>query len=74
MKSFKFPKAARITLAILGSLIGLVIVALIITVNFILTPAKLTPLVLEQANHYLNAKVSCEAVDITLFKTFPQVG
>lgn len=74
MKSFKLPKAAKITLAILGSLIGLVIVAVVITVNFILTPAKLTPLVLNQANSYLNAEVTCDAVDITVFKTFPQVG
>lgn len=74
MKSFKLPKAAKILLAILGSIISLIIIATIIVINFVLTPAKLTPIVLDQANTYLNAKVSCEAVDITLFKTFPQVG
>ncbi|MGL5273474.1 MAG: hypothetical protein ACRC8J_08350, partial [Phocaeicola sp.] len=31
-------------------------------------------IVLEQANKHLNANVTCEAVDITLFSTFPQIG
>lgn len=74
MKDSRFPKPLKYFLITLGSLLGVIIVALTVIVNFVLTPAKITPIVLEQANKYLNAEVTCDAVDLTVFSTFPQVG
>ncbi|MGL4518928.1 MAG: AsmA family protein [Phocaeicola sp.] len=70
----KLKKALKYTAITLASLVALLVVVAAVVVNFVLTPAKLTPLVLEQANKHLRAQVSCEAVDITLFSTFPQIG
>ncbi|MGL5317188.1 MAG: AsmA-like C-terminal region-containing protein [Bacteroidales bacterium] len=74
MKKIKLTKPAKYILISLGGILGFIIVAAAIVVNFVLTPARLTPVVLEQANNFLKADVSCDAVDITVFSTFPQVG
>ncbi|MGL4852152.1 MAG: AsmA family protein [Phocaeicola sp.] len=74
MMHSKLKKTLKYTAITLGSIVALFVVAAAVLVNFVLTPAKLTPLVLAQANQYLNAEVTCEAVDITVFSTFPQVG
>lgn len=74
MKKFRLPKPARYALISLASILSVIIIVIAIVVNFVLTPAKLTPVVLEQANKYLNAEVNCDAVDITVFSTFPRVG
>lgn len=50
----------------------LLIIALII--NFILTPARLTPFVLGLANESLNARLEMESVEVTFFSTFPKFG
>ncbi len=45
-----------------------------IVLNFIFTPAKLTPLVEQKANEYLNAEVQVEEIELTFFSTFPDFG
>ena len=40
----------------------------------ILPPKKLTPLVMEQANRYLDAQLDCEYIELTYFETYPYVG
>ncbi|MGL5981526.1 MAG: AsmA-like C-terminal region-containing protein [Phocaeicola sp.] len=70
----KIKKTVKYLSITLGSLIALLLLVVTLAVNFVLTPDKLTPLVLEQANRHLNGEVTCEAVDITVFSTFPQVG
>ena len=43
-------------------------------INFIVTPKKLTPVVLDAANQTLNAHLDMESVELTFFSTFPQFG
>ena len=40
----------------------------------ILPPDKLTPLVVEQANKYLDANLECERIELTFFETYPHLG
>lgn len=54
-----------------GSLIALILIALS-CVLWYLTPERLTPIVEEYANEYLNAKVSVERVELTFWSTFPE--
>lgn len=57
---------------ILGSLVGLFLLAATLIV-WILTPAKLTPLVNRTASKYLNADVSSSRVELTFWSTFPKL-
>lgn len=57
-----------------GSLVILFLVAVTIVVNFVFTPAKLTPLVLKLANESLNAQLKMKSVELTFFSTFPMFG
>ena len=45
-----------------------------ILINFLVTPEKLTPIVLKYANEYLNADVELESVEATFFSSFPRFG
>ena len=67
----KIKRALWGTIITLFSLIILISGAIAITLNFIFTPAKITPMVTKIANENLNAKLSLNAVDITFFSTFP---
>lgn len=62
------------TLWSLLSLVVLVLIAAGIVINFIFTPAKLTPLVEKTANDYLNADVHVGNIELTFFSTFPDFG
>ena len=64
-------KTIKISLISIFSLIVIFLIAIIIIINFIFTPAKLTPVVLNIANEQLNAKLDLESVDLTFFSTFP---
>ncbi|MDR1225572.1 MAG: hypothetical protein LBK47_01565 [Prevotellaceae bacterium] len=69
-----FKKLLKITLIIVLSLIVLA-AALAGTLTYIVfTPERLTPIVVKQANGFLNAKVSIENVELTFFSTFPDFG
>lgn len=63
----------RITLALAG-LILLLGIAIGIVIHIVLTPEKVTPIVLNLANEYIDADVKCESIEITFFKTFPYLG
>lgn len=67
----KVLKIAGITLA---SIILLVAIAVAVVVWFVFTPEKLTPIVQEQANQYLQCKTEIEEVELTFFSTFPNFG
>lgn len=58
----------------MGSLLAVVLVAITIAINFVFTPEKLTPVVLDVANKSLNAQLKMESVELTFFSTFPQFG
>lgn len=67
-------KTLKILKKTMISLLLLIIVGVVITIWFVLTPARLTPIVSNQANKLLNCDVSVGTVDITFFKTFPKLG
>ena len=63
----------RTGLALLGTFV-LLIIAIAIVLNTVATPKKITPILLELSKEYVKSEVKCEAVDITLFSTFPNLG
>ncbi|MGM0649853.1 MAG: hypothetical protein ACQES1_05015 [Bacteroidota bacterium] len=67
-------KTLRIFTKSMTGLLLLIIVGVVITVWFVLTPARLTPIVSNQANKLLNCEVRVGSVDLTFFKTFPKLG
>jgi hypothetical protein len=40
----------------------------------VFTPSRITPVVLQYANEYLQAEVACESVELTFYSTFPDFG
>ena len=64
-------KILKITGITIISLVFLVAVSIGIVFQFVLTPEKITPKVVEAVNKNLNAELSVEAIELTFFKTFP---
>ncbi len=70
-------KAKRILIRICLILLGLVVLmmlAISIVLHTVVSPEKITPIVLKWANETLDARVECESVDVTFFSTFPNLG
>lgn len=67
-------KLIRVSAITVGALLftGFVVVAFVI--NYVFTPDKLTPIVLNVANRSLDADLKVESVELTFFSTFPQFG
>lgn len=59
-------------LGTIGALLLLFTLIIAILLNTVLTPSKLTPLVLEQAHNYLKPEVEAESVNLTFFSSFPE--
>ena len=66
-------KTLKVTLITLASAVGLCVVAVAVVLWLVLTPSRLTPIVEEAANRYLNAEVRIGKVDVTLLSTFPRL-
>ena len=66
----KLRKTIRLTAISLGALLTVFLLAVTIVVNFIFTPEKLTPVVLNVANQSLNARLQMKSVELTFFSTF----
>lgn len=67
-------KTLKISGITLGTVLLVLLVAIAFVINFIVTPKKLTPVVLDAANQTLNAHLDMESVELTFFLTFPQFG
>jgi hypothetical protein len=71
-------KRNKIVTGILLTLLTLIVVIPAIAFSVlnwgILPPKKLTPLVVEQANRYLDAQLDCKHIELTYFETYPYVG
>ncbi|MGC9331841.1 MAG: AsmA family protein, partial [Bacteroidales bacterium] len=67
-------KTLRIFKRSMIALLLLIIICIIITIWFVLTPSRITPIVSNQANKLLNCEVRIGTVDLTFFKTFPKLG
>lgn len=67
-------KPLKITLITLGSLLGLVIIVVTIASWLVLTPARLTSIVRNQAPNFITCDFDIEKAELTIVKTFPEVG
>ncbi|MCQ2329250.1 MAG: AsmA-like C-terminal region-containing protein [Paludibacteraceae bacterium] len=55
-----------------GSLLGVVIIAIIIVCNVIVTPKQLTPLLNKYAHEFITCQYSFDEVELTFFSSFPE--
>ena len=67
-------KGWKIALISLGSLVGLVIIVVVVACWLLFTPARLTAIVNRLADDHIKCENHFEKVDLTLFKTWPNVG
>ena len=67
-------KAFKVTWISLASILGVVIIAIIIALYLVLSPKRLTSLVNKYASDFITCEYNIGKVDVTLFKTFPDVG
>lgn len=67
-------KIIKISSIAIGSLLIAMLIIIAIVINFVFTPQKLTPVVLNAANQSLRAQLEMESVELTFFSTFPQFG
>lgn len=67
-------KILKRTLLTLLAIVVVLCAAIGIILNTVVTPKRITPVLISLANDYLNADVQCESVDITFFSTFPDLG
>ena len=67
-------KAFKITWISLASILGVIIIAIVIALYLVLSPKRLTSLVNKYAADYITCDYNIGRVNLTLFKTFPDVG
>ena len=67
-------KGWKITLISLGSLLGLVVVAVAVAMYLVFTPSRLTRIVNRLASDYIACESHFDNVDLTLLSTFPDAG
>lgn len=67
-------KAYKVTWISLASVVGVVIITLLIALYLVLSPKRLTSLVNKHASKFITCEYNIGKVDLTLFKTFPDVG
>lgn len=67
-------KTLKITLISLASLVGLVLIIVLIACWLVLTPARLTSIVKNQAPNFITCDFELEKAELTLVNAFPNVG
>ena len=67
-------KALKIVGIALGSIIGVVVLAIGAAVWMVFTPERLTPIVREVASEYVKCDHEIGKVELTFFSTFPHFG
>ena len=67
-------KAFKITWISLASVLGIVIITVLIALYLVLSPKRLTSLVNKYASKFITCEYNIGKVDLTVFKTFPDVG
>jgi hypothetical protein len=70
----KMPKWLKATLISVGSLLGLLVVAVAVVCWLVFTPSKLTGIVNKVVKDVVTCDVNFEKVSLSLFKTFPYAG
>lgn len=67
-------KAYKVTWISLASVLGVVIITVLIALYLVLSPKRLTSLVNKYASDFITCDYNIGKVDLTVFKTFPDVG
>ena len=67
-------KAYKVTWISLASVVGFILIVLLIAMYLIFSPKRLTALVNRHASKFITCDYNIGKVDLTLFKTFPDVG
>ena len=67
-------KILKRTAVFIAILIVLFSTTVAVALNFIFTPDRITPQALKMINENVDAKVSCESIELTFFSTFPRFG
>ena len=67
-------KVLKITGITLASLVGLILIVVGIALAMITSSGRLTKMVKKYVPQYVNCEVQLEKADLTLFKSFPNVG
>ena len=67
-------KGWKIALISLGSLLGLLIIVLVVVCWLLFTPSRLTAIVNKLSSEYVLCESHFSSVDLSLFKTWPDVG
>ena len=71
-------KRKKIIIIVIASLVGVFFLLPIIGFSIlrwaVLPPEKLTPLVVEKTNEFIEAHLDCERVELTYFETYPHLG
>ncbi|MBO7101586.1 MAG: AsmA family protein [Bacteroidales bacterium] len=70
----KMKKGWKIALISVGSLLGLAVVVVAVALWLVFTPSQLTKIVNKLAAEYVTCETHFGRVNLTLFKTFPDVG
>lgn len=70
----KIRRTVRLVIIALGTCLSVFLLAVAVLINFIFTPEKLTPVVLNVANRTLDAHLEMKSVELTFFSTFPRFG
>ena len=67
-------KALKITGITLASLVGLVIIVAVVAATMVTSSGRLTKMVKKYAPEFITCEMQLGKADLTLFKTFPEVG
>ena len=67
-------KAYKVTWISLASVVGVVLITVLIALYLVLSPKRLTSLVNKYAADFITCDYNIGRVDLTLFKSFPNVG
>ena len=67
-------KALKITGISLLSLIGLILIVACIAIWMVLSPKRITPIVKNQVEKFIDAEVKLGGIELTIFRTFPKIG
>lgn len=65
-------KAIKITITSVAIIFLLTMVAMAVVVNFIFTPEKITPLIRNTVQEYVNSDISIGDIELTFFSSFPR--
>ncbi len=64
----------KLTAVVFASLIGVLLLVVVVACYLVFTPSRLTSIVNKLSDRYLTCESHFERVDLSLFRTFPDVG